>query len=620
MRYVSLFISNWIWIAVALFLALSIAYIFNRYSQRTYSVKSTLLIKEQQKSGGVANMEQIFAGNIYNPYPNLDDEMAILESYTLNYRVIEEMPELHIAYVPVSRHGIQGQRTYKTSPFVVKKLSDDQPAGKPMTIRLTGPDSYTVEVGEDKSGEVSVERRTESKKATKNEKHTLKLGEVFNYNGFNFVLEQRDSTKSINSGNNRWLVWFESPATLANSYRSNLKVEPVKEYASVCTLSMNAYSPQQGADYLNKLMELYIDQGLELKSRAADNTINFIEVQLGLISDSLKLAENSMENFRLNNRFVDLTLEGTLVLQRLEKFEGEKNMLGLQMQYYEYLLDYLNSRDATESIISPSVMGVTDPVLVGLVNEFAKLQQQRRQMVFVVKDNQAQVALMDQNIEDARAALHENVSSAISQLKLSMNNVNSRIAKVEQELGRLPGTERRLIGIQRKFDLNNSVYTYLLERRAEAGIAKASQITDNRIIDKAIVQNSALIKPKSMKNYLVALLLGLLVPMALIVIFDLLNNKIIGRHDIERLTKAPIIGFISHSEYHVEDPVAREAGKYSGRELQGGTHIAGLLHRTDKMPGHRRQLTCQRRGQDLRLGQPGNHHLDDEQEGADHRS
>ena len=57
-------------------------------------------------------------------------------------------------------------------------------------------------------------------------------------------------------------------------------------------------------------------------------------------------------------------------------------------------------------------------------------------------------------------ALRENVSSAINQLKLSMNNVDSRIAKVEQELGRLPGTERRLIGIQRKFDLNNSVYTY----------------------------------------------------------------------------------------------------------------------------------------------------------------
>ena len=94
MRYFSLFISNWIWIAVALFLALSIAYIFNRYSAKEYNAKSVLLVKENQNTGAVANMEQIFAGSIYNPYPNLDDEVAILKSYTLNYRVIEEMPEL----------------------------------------------------------------------------------------------------------------------------------------------------------------------------------------------------------------------------------------------------------------------------------------------------------------------------------------------------------------------------------------------------------------------------------------------------------------------------------------------------------------------------------------------
>ncbi len=557
MRYVSLFLSNWLWIAVALFLALSIAYIFNRYSQRVYNVKSTILIKEQQSTGAIANMEQIFAGNAYNPYPNLEDEVAIIKSYTLNYRVIEELSEHHIAYIPVARNGIQGQRTYKTSPFVIRKLSDDQPAGVPMTIRFTGPESYTVEIDDDELKTKGLNGSETGEKV--NREREFKLGEVYDYYGFDFVIEQRDSTGSIKEGS-RWLVWFESPATLANVYRNSLKVEAVEDYASVFNLSFEGYSPQQGADYLNTLMRLYIIQGMEWKSRAADNTINFIEAQLGLISDSLRIAENSMEDFRLNNRFVDLTLEGTLVLQRLEKFEGEKNILGLQMQYYEYLLDYLEDRNDSENIISPSVMGVTDPVLVKLVGEFATLQQQKKQMAFTVKDNQPQAQLMDQTLEDARAALRENVASAISQLKLSINNVDERIAKVEKELGRLPGTERRLIGIQRKFDLNNSVYTYLLERRAEAGIAKASQITDNRIIDEAIVQNSSRVKPKEMKNYLTAMLLGLLVPMALIVIFDLMNNKIIGRHDIERITKAPIIGYISHSEYHVEDPVAEKPG------------------------------------------------------------
>ena len=557
MRYVSLFISNWLWIAAALFLALSIAYVFNRYSQRVYNVKSTLMIKEQQTTGGIANMEQIFAGNVYNPYPNLDDEVAIIQSYTLNRRVIEELHETHVAYIPVARNGIQGQRTYGTSPFVLKKLSDAQPDGVQMTIRFTGKETFTVDIDEDALKNSETGAGKSSKQATGNRE--FRLGETFSQEGFNFTVERRDTAKAI-PGGSRWLVWFESPEQLTNVFRSSLKVDAVEDYASVFTLSYDGYSPQQGADYLNTLMRLYIIQGMEWKSRAADNTINFIEAQLGLISDSLRIAETTMENFRLNNRFVDLTLEGTLVLQRLEKFEGEKNLLGLQMQYYEYLLDYLDAREDSESIISPSVMGVTDPVLVKLVDEFAAVQHQKKQMAFTARENLPQAQLMNLQLEDARSALRENVKSAISQLKISLNNVNGRIAGVEKELGRLPGTERRLIGIQRKFDLNNSVYTYLLERRAEAGIAKASQITDNRIIDDAIVQNSSRVKPKEMKNYLTALMLGLLVPMVLIVIFDLMNNKIIGKHDIERLTRTPIIGYISHSDYRVEDPVAEKPG------------------------------------------------------------
>jgi tyrosine-protein kinase Etk/Wzc len=560
MRYVSMFLSNWLWIAAALFLALAIAYVFNRYSQRVYNVKSTLLIKEQQSTGAIANMEQIFASNIYNPYPNLDDEVAILQSYTLNLRVIEDMPETRIAYIPVSRNGIQGQRTYKTSPFVIRVLNDEQPEGVTMTLRFAGPDSYTVEIDEEKLSAWSKNKEAVIDLATRNEEQKYALGQPFTEAGFNFVVEKRDSTRAIKNENTRWLVWFESLSGLTNAYRASLKVEPVKEYASVFNLTFDGYSPEQGADYLNTLMNLYIRQGMEWKSRAADNTIDFIEAQLGLISDSLKIAENSMEDFRLNNRFVDLTLEGTLVLEKLEKLEGEKNILGLQMQYYEYLADYLDAREESEGIISPGIMGVSDQALIKLVEEFSRLQQQRKQVAFTVKDNLPQVELMDQKIEDARASLRENVTSTVNQLKLTMNTINRRISTAEKELGRLPGTERRLIGIQRKFDLNNSVYTYLLERRAEAGIAKASQITDNRVIDRAIVQNSALIKPKSMKNYLVAVLLGLMVPMALIVIFDLFNNKIIGRHDIERLTKAPIIGYISHSDYQVEDPVAEKPG------------------------------------------------------------
>ena len=200
MRYVSLFLSNWLWIGASLFLALAIAYIFNHYSQRMFTVRGTLMIKEQQSTGAIANMEQIFAGAAYNPYPNLEDEVAILTSYTLNRRVIEDLIEHHVAYIPVKRNGIQGQRTYKESPFILQKMAEEQPVNRPFTIRFTGPDTYTV----------SPQEKPDGRSGKGESEREFKVGELYNLYGFNFTVVPRDSASRISDGQ-RWLVWFESP-------------------------------------------------------------------------------------------------------------------------------------------------------------------------------------------------------------------------------------------------------------------------------------------------------------------------------------------------------------------------------------------------------------------------
>jgi tyrosine-protein kinase Etk/Wzc len=117
-----------------------------------------------------------------------------------------------------------------------------------------------------------------------------------------------------------------------------------------------------------------------------------------------------------------------------------------------------------------------------------------------------------------------------------------------------------MINIQRQFDINNAVYTFLLEKRAEAGIIKASNVPDNRIIDRAGIYSSSMIAPKSRKNIMLALIIGILFPLSSIVVIDFLNNKILDKKDIEKGTSAPVIGFISHNEFKTELPVQAKPG------------------------------------------------------------
>ena len=545
-RYISLFISNWYWFAIALFIALSIAYGINRWSEEVYTVSSTMLIKDDQFGGGTADLSNIFTGsNAFRSEQNLKNEIGILGSFSLNYRVMQELTDFHIVYVGVGKRGIAESRMYNNAPFrVLYDSLQHQRIGLPVTVKILSANNYQLEI----NGDLKFSK-------------TLAFGERFNEMGFDFSIVPVFESFTYNpDASNRYYFYFASPEGLANQYRGKLSVSPIEEEATLVTLSVSGFVPGQEVDYLNKLMEVYILQGLEVKNQTAEKTIEFIDGQIGTISDSLKIVENSLENFRLSNKLVDLSREGNYIQNRLESYENERSSLLLQKKYYEYLKEYVDSRNETGDIVSPGAMGVSNAPLERMVTELATMQQQKNKLKLNISEDLPAVAAFDKSIIDVKALIAENISSSMINLDNAIKEADHRISLVEAELNRLPGTERRLINIQRKFDLNNTVYNYLLEKKAEAGIARASTVSDNRIIDYAQTFNSSRISPKPRRNYSLALIFGLMIPAILILLIDYLNNKVIDKKDIEKGTKAPVLGYISHNSLQTEIPVVEKPG------------------------------------------------------------
>ncbi|MGQ9621084.1 MAG: GumC family protein [Bacteroidales bacterium] len=545
-RYLSLFLSNWYWFAGALFISLSIAYGINRWSEEIYTVSSTLLIKESQFGQGSTDIYSIFPGtNAFKSEQNLKNEIGILKSFTLNYRVMRSLPDFHVAYVNVGRRGIAETRMYKNLPFMVIYDSlEKQVTGTRVKIRILSEDSYRLEI----DGKNGFERN-------------MTFGERFNERGFDFTIIKNGKYFYYDpEASNRYYFYFLSPYALAKSYRSRLNVTPVEEEATLVTLSVSGPVPEQEADYLNKLMDEYLQQGLDVKNQTAEKTIEFIDGQISLIADSLRQVENALENFKLTNRLIDLSREGSLIQNRLEAYEKERSTLVLQKKYYEYLQEYISSRNETGDIVSPGAMGVTNASLERLVTELATLQQQKSRLKMNISENLPAISVLDNSIMDARALISENIKNSLLNLENAIKESDRLIAEVESELSKLPGTERTLINIQRKFELNNTVYNYLLEKRAEAGIAKASNVSDNRIVDYAGSYNAARISPKKRQNMAMAIALGLMIPALMILLIDYLNNKVIDRKDIEKKTRAPVIGYISHNKSGMDLPIIEHPG------------------------------------------------------------
>ena len=542
-RFLSLFMSNWYWFAIALFISISIAYGINRWSEKVYTVSSTLLIKGDQNAG----LSNIFPGSdAYRSQQNLKNEIGILKSFNVNYRVMQRLPGFYIEYTKVGKRGIAETRVYDDCPFVVVyDTLEKQIIGRKVFIRVLSDQKYRLEVN-----------------GNRNYEKELDFGERFNEMGFDFVIYLRNKEKFWFNpgGSNKYYFYFMAPSSLANRYRSKLIVAPIEEDASLVRLSTSGFVPEQEADYLNMLMTVYLEFGLEYKNQTASQTIDFIEKQLLTISDSLKIVEGDLESFRLVNKLIDISREGVLIQGKLEEIDADRTKLMLQKSYYEYLKEYVESKREGEDIVAPSVMGVTDQVLMSLVSQLSQFQQQKKQFGMNLLDSAEPLRVIETNIVQVRKAISENISDGLNNIENSISGIAEKMVSVEKEVRRLPSTERQMINIQRKFDINNTVYTFLLEKRAEAGIAKASNVPDNRIIDLAGGYNSSKIKPKENQNLMMALFLGLLFPFIGILLIDYLNNKIIDKKDVEKGTKAPIIGYISHNRLKTEMPVIENTG------------------------------------------------------------
>ncbi|MFM9143515.1 MAG: GumC family protein, partial [Bacteroidota bacterium] len=346
-------------------------------------------------------------------------------------------------------------------------------------------------------------------------------------------------------GSNRFQVGIRSHKAVVDEYFGKAKVEPWKRQASLLYLTLETNNVDKGKAYLNKLMEVYLRQNLALKNQTSLNTVNFIDRELAGISDSLQTTESRLEQFRSANKAVDISAQGQAVFARLGEIEKIRSEEQAKLKYYEYLRQYLNENRTMGEVVSPSTMGVQDPVLVQLIQELSKLYAERKVLGLSSRRSNPYLEQMDEKIRLTTSAVRENLRNLVQNAQSVIRDLDARVKSTEGLLSTLPRTERDLVNIKRKFTLNENLYVYLLQKRAEAGITMAANLPDARVIDAAKKEKQ--IAPNKATNYALGALLGLLVPVAVVLVRDSLQNALIDRSEVEGRTKVPVLGVIGNN-------------------------------------------------------------------------
>lgn len=523
-------LNNWYYFAIMVFITLSVAYFVNKYTVPAYKITSSVLIKDKESamSGGVEGMIEEMGLFRRSRKKSVENEIEILKSYELVSRAINELNDFKISYYSIGR--INTPERYQSSPFTVVLDTNFRQSNSKIYLTLLNNNEFIVNTDNDDLPETK-----------------LKFDKKFSNAKLSFTIFKNEENFNNYGEGSKFYFTINDLNSLTLQYKGKLTVDLNDKKGTILFLSSSGLNTKKEADFLNKLSEVYIRYGLEEKNQITQNAIKFIDSQLNGITDSLKVAESELLNFKINNNTVNIDKEGEMIFNQLDKVQNEKIILDIKAKYYDYLLKYIEGKNNFKDVISPSIMGIDDQLLNSLISNLSQYYTEKETLLYSAKENTPTVNLINLKIQNTKDALVENVKNLVNTTKMSIEDVQKRMSKIDSEMSKLPVTQRELINVQRKFNLSDNIYNYLLEKRAEAGIAQASNIPDNKVIDIARPQNAVQISPKKTLNYLIALAIGLLIPLIIIIILDFLNNKIIERKDIEDKTDIPIIGSIGHN-------------------------------------------------------------------------
>lgn len=499
-------------------LALLAAFMYLRYTGRMYSASGNMQIKYQQNNQRSDRMEDLLSGN--NSAQNLQSEIEVIRSRPVMARVVNRL-NLQLSYTAIGR--VRDQNVYKQQPLILDVFEiKDSSSSFTFIIKFLEGDKFRLN----------------------NSETVFHAGTVLT-NEFGVFAVRKIA--NVVEGQEYKVQWTPTES-VARGFANQVNVQPKGNGTGIMVVSMEANNPYLAADIINSLMVQYDSLTIEQKNYSIDQRIDFIDERLSQLKSELDSLQRLSINFRDRNNLIDSEVQSGNVFSKINEANNFILQEELKLGLVDYLAEYLTDRSNQFSqLVVPSSFGLEDEILNTLVLKYNEAQLARKSLLEsnIPLGNPA-IKELDSVIEQQRKSLIENLRNIKNTFLDAIGKMQRNSLKSESDLKAMPSKIKELQDLERQVNTKLALYTLLEGKREEAGIERAATTSNTTILDRA-APNTTPVKPNKRMIQLIAILVGLAIPMGILFISELMNDKVQTRADIERITRAPIIGEVGHS-------------------------------------------------------------------------
>lgn len=519
LSYLSFFVVTFV-------LAWLVATWYIRYQPRVYMASARVLVKNDEKSGGISGSSDLIDAAMYGSRANIDNEIELIKARSVIYRAIERT-RLNIRYF--NQGNIRTSELYTDAPFRLTTLkTGDSTAGFTLTLSNLTATGATMHPGKEKAEANGI---------------AIKWGVPFVYDaGWQLVINREPAAYNNETF---YQVRWEPVEQTTGEVSSNLIVSPLSQRTTIISLALRGSHPRRSADILNAIVDSYKAVNLEEKNKVANNTIQFIDQRLIIVTQELSGVESNLEKYRTEHKIVDVNSQLSLFMGNYSAADQAIVTLEIKKQIIGMLESFINDPANTDRLI-PNSLGVDNGTLSTLISKYNELILRKEREKPLQAPQSLVMADINTQLQETRHSIQEGIAISKKQLQSELATMQGRSSLFQQQIGAIPAKERALKEISRQQNIKEGLFLYLLQKREETAITSASTTSTYEQIDRA-TYSSAPIEPNARKIRMFAIILGLLIPVGLIYLIDLLNDKVTTREDITKRTDTPITGEIGHS-------------------------------------------------------------------------
>ena len=526
-KWVLRMLRAWPLFLLSFLICFSLAYLYLRYTNPVYKAVASLVVKDEKKGEDLmysSALSEIGLGGTVNKL--VENEIEKLKSYDLMEDVVDTLR----LFVSVKLAGrVKDAVVFGDEiPFNIEIINPEA-INKIIHWKITYKGTEVFFHGENK------------------EPFLIQYGQILNSDGIKFRCfpaagNDKPSAPGVNKGTD-YKVDIGPPVEMTMLYSKKLSVEAATKFATVINLEMKDGNQKRAAAILETLIDIYNRQGLEDKNRVTDNTISFLSDRLSAVADELRGVEGSVQKLKQNNKLTDLSSDAQQYVTSSQQVDAQKAQSQTRLNIINALEQNLQQNQDNPELV-PSTLGIDEPSLGQLVAKHNELVLEKERVQEKSGVNNPLVVNINNQIRKLRGELLINVRNLKQAYTISLNDISRKDAQLNNQIRNVPQLEKNLVQITRNRNVQEQLYSFLLQKSEEAAVIRASNIADSRTIVKA--RSLGAISPKRQLVWLFSILMSIMMPVTIISLKDFMDHRVGDISQVKQNTSLPLLGIISH--------------------------------------------------------------------------